>query len=111
MSFLGDRFPTGGDALVRFEVRPAGTPTVPSALWRLLASLPEALVLAILACGSGIIAFLSVLSVLFAEKVPPSFLSYQRGVLRWTARLFAYHASLVEPMPPFSLVMLRRSRT
>jgi hypothetical protein len=32
----------------------------------------------------------------------PSILSFQRGVLRWQARLVAYHASLVEEYPPFS---------
>jgi hypothetical protein len=103
MVFLTDRFPTGGETLVSYEVTPGGAPTVQSALWRLLASLPEALVLALLGVVSTVLALLSALQVLFVESVPETYLGFQRAVIRWQGRLFAYHASLVEVMPPFAL--------
>ena len=103
MLFLTDRFPMGGETLVRFEVTPTGEPTPASALLRLLTSLPELIVLMILGCVSGIICFLSLLTVLFAEMVPAPFLAFQRGVVRWQARLMAYHASLVAAAPPYAL--------
>ena len=50
------------------------------------------------------------LTVLFTERIPPSILAFQRGVLRWNARLVAYHASLVEEYPPFALDTDERSK-
>ena len=39
---------------------------------------------------------------LFGAAMPAWILAYQRGMLRWEARLAAYHACLVEEYPPFS---------
>jgi hypothetical protein len=103
MLFLTDRFPTGGETLVRFEVRRQGTPTPGAALARLLLSLPEMLVVALLACVGSVVWLLTVVTVLVAETVPAPFLRFQRGLLRWQARLLAYHASLVDVAPPFEL--------
>ena len=36
-------------------------------------------------------------------SIPAGILGYQRGVLRWQARLVAYHASLVDDYPPLAL--------
>ena len=41
-------------------------------------------------------------SVLVSESVPNSLYDLQRGVVRWQARLFTYHASLVDRAPPLS---------
>jgi len=103
MGFLLDRFPTDEDSLVRFEVTPSGTPSPRGALLRLLTSFPEALILLVLGLVAGIVWCLSAVCVLFVERVPWSFLSFQRGLLRWQARLFAYHASLVDVPPPYSV--------
>ncbi len=103
MLFLTDRFPTGAETLVRYEVRPAGVPTPGGALLRLLTSLPEAIVLLLLGIVSGLVAFLGALTVLAAEKVPAPLLGFQRGLVRWQARLLAYHASLVDAPPPYAL--------
>lgn len=103
MVFLTDRFPTGSTSLVRFEVETTGVPTRNSALMRLLTSLPEAIVLGLLGIVAGFVAFLSGVCVLFAGEVPDAFIVFQRGCIRWEARLAAYHASLVDVPPPYAL--------
>jgi hypothetical protein len=102
--FLVDRFPSERpEELVRFDVRRSGRPTVGSALLRLLLSLPSAVVLAVLTLISAVVWLVSFVSVLVYEGVPRSLYAYQRGIVRWQARLLGYHASLVEEYPPFSL--------
>jgi hypothetical protein len=103
MSFLSDRFPTGEASMVRFEVSPTGVPSRNSALMRLLTSFPEAVILAVLALVAGMVAFVSFLFVLFTATVPDGLVVFQRAFLRWEARLFAYHASLVDVPPPYAL--------
>jgi len=109
MAFLTDRFPLGEDSGVKFEVTCAGSPTPGSATARVLTSLPEAIALALLALLSGIVWLISLFTVLISEKMPGALYAFQRGFLRWEARLFAYHASLVEPMPPFELATGRET--
>jgi hypothetical protein len=41
--------------------------------------------------------------VLIQENYPDGLYNFQRGVLRWEARLLGYHASLVDQYPPFAL--------
>ena len=103
MMFLTDRFPTGEGSLVHYHVTPAGAPTPADALWRLAASLPEALILAVLGWVAGILWVVSLVFVLVRELVPPGILGFQRGLLRWQARLFAYHAAVVDVAPPYAL--------
>jgi hypothetical protein len=102
MALLVDRFPTDDDAGVRIAVRVEGTPTEGSALARLLLSLPSALVLAVLACIATVLWVVAAVLVLVGRAMPPWIAAYQRGVLRWTAHLVAYHASLVDTYPPFA---------
>ncbi len=102
MALLVDRFPTDGDAGVQVVLRPTGTPTVGSALGRLVTSLPSGLVLAVLWFVSGILWVVAAVIVLVGGPMPSSIAKFQRGVLRWSARLVAYHASLVKEYPPFA---------
>lgn len=88
---------------VRFEVRAGGTPTVGSALLRLIFSIPSWIVLSILGFVSFIIWIVMAIMVLAQETYSDDLFNFQRGVLRWQARLLAYHASLVDPYPPFAL--------
>jgi hypothetical protein len=46
---------------------------------------------------------IAAIAVLLGVAIPRAILGYQRGVLRWQARLVAYHASLVDDYPPFVL--------
>jgi hypothetical protein len=103
MTLLVDRFPTGEDSEVQPSIRVTGRPTVSSALLRLLTSIPSGLVLGILWSVSAILWFVALVFVVFGAAIPGSILGYQRGVLRWQARLVAYHASLVKEYPPFTL--------
>ncbi|HEU4759570.1 MAG TPA: DUF4389 domain-containing protein [Dehalococcoidia bacterium] len=104
IAVLTDRFPTEKpEAIVHFEVQPGGSPTVGSALLRLIYSIPSALVLSLLSIASGIIWLIAIIWVLVQETYPEGLYNFQRGIVRWTARLLAYHASLVEQYPPFAL--------
>lgn len=104
LALLTDRLPTGKPAeVVRFEVKPDGRPTPGSALARLVYSLPALLFLAVLGLVSGLVWLVAMVMVLIDRRYPESFYDFQRGVLRFEARLLAYHASLVEEYPPFSL--------
>jgi hypothetical protein len=100
---LTDRLPTSGDAPVRFEVERSGTPTAGSALLRILTAIPSAFVLVLLMFVSAIVWVIAAVWILIAETYPESLYGFQRGVVRWTARLLAYLASLVADYPPFSL--------
>lgn len=104
LGILTDRFPTEKpEEVVRYEVQPGGTPTAGSALLRLIYSIPSALVLALIGIVSAIIWLIAAVMVLIQESYPEGMFNFQRGVLRWEARLLAYHASLVEQYPPFAL--------
>lgn len=101
MALLVDRFPTDAAAGVQVQLRPTGTPTIGSALGRLLTSVPSGLVLAVLWFVSGILWVVAAVIVLVGGPMPAAIAKFQRGVLRWSARLVAYHASLVQEYPPF----------
>ncbi|HLA19256.1 MAG TPA: DUF4389 domain-containing protein [Dehalococcoidia bacterium] len=104
LGILTDRFPTEKpEEIVRFEVQTGGTPTVGSALLRLIYSIPSAIVLSILAIVSAVIWVIAAVMVLVQENYPDGLYNFQRGILRWEARLLGYHASLVEQYPPFAL--------
>jgi hypothetical protein len=87
---------------VRLEVEPSGQPTASSALWRLLIGLPSALVLGLLAFVGGFVWLWAALVVLIDERVGDGAFRFLAGLQRWSVRLLAYQASLVEPYPPFS---------
>jgi hypothetical protein len=104
IGILTDRFPSEKpEEIVRFEVQTSGSPTVGSALLRLIYSIPSAFVLAILGFVSGIIWIIAAVMVLVQENYADGLYDFQRGVLRWEARLLAYHSSLIEQYPPFAL--------
>lgn len=105
MAMVVDRFPAGDDddGDVRIDIRFTGKPTVASALGRLVMSLPSGFILMILWFVSSVLWVIGAFAVLFVARMPQPILAFQRGILRWQARLVAYHASLVEEYPPFSL--------
>jgi len=101
---LTERFPTEKpEEIVRFEVQTGGRPTVGSALLRLIYSIPSVLVLGLLGIVSAIVWLIAAVMVLIQESYPDGLYNFQRGVLRWEARLLGYHASLVHEYPPFAL--------
>jgi len=77
--------------------------TAGQALLRILTGLPSALVLMML-CWIGLLVWLwATLSVLIAERMPPGAFAYLVGLQRWSVRLLAYQACLVDTYPRFSL--------
>jgi hypothetical protein len=103
LALLTDVLPGGGQNPVRFEVERSGSPTVGSALLRILYSIPSLIVLALLGIVGAIVWVISVVLVLVNESYPESFWRFLRGLVRWEAYLFAYLASLVDRYPPFRL--------
>jgi hypothetical protein len=102
MLLITDRFPAGEPTGVQTQIRPDGRPTTSSALSRLITSLPSGFVLVLLGFVSSVLFVIGAVMILIDQQVPGWILGFQRGVLRWQARLFAYHASLVDEYPPFS---------
>ncbi|AGP35918.1 hypothetical protein BE04_14895 [Sorangium cellulosum] len=100
---LTDKLPLDRPAeAARLDIDPTGAPTAKGALLRLFTSLPSAIVLALLSCAAYLAWLVSAVSILFTERVPTVIYDFQCGVLRWQARLLAYHASLVDKYPPFA---------
>jgi hypothetical protein len=101
---LTDRFPTEKpEDAIRFEVEPSGSPTVGSALLRLIMSIPSAFVLGILGIVGFFILIIAVISVLIQESYPEGLWNFQLAISRWHARLLGYHSSLVGEYPPFAI--------
>jgi hypothetical protein len=76
--------------------------TPSSAIWRVIAGIPSAVVLAILGCLGGLVWLWAALSILFTERVGSGAFNYLAGLQRWGIRLLAYQASLVDEYPPFA---------
>ena len=104
LALLTDRVPTEKpEQRVSYQVRTSGTPTVGSALLRLIFSIPSAFVLALLTIVGAIVWIIAAVMVLIKEDYPDGLYNFNLGVMRWEARLLAYHSSLVDAYPPFSL--------
>ncbi len=82
--------------------------TAGQALLRVVTGLPSALVLMVL-CWVGLLVWLwATLSILIAERMPGGAFTYLVGLQRWSVRLLAYQACLVDAYPPYSLFEPRR---
>jgi hypothetical protein len=103
LALLTDQLPGQGEHPVRFEVEPSGSPTVGSALLRILYVIPSLIVLAILTFVGAIVWVIAVGLVLVDENYPDSLWRFLLGIVRWEACLLAYLASLVDRYPPFAL--------
>jgi hypothetical protein len=103
MLLLVDRFPVSETNGVRIDLQRTGRPSTTSTLLRLITSIPSALVLSLLGIVSCLLFVVGAVTILAGIDMPGSVLTFQRAVLRWQARLLAYHASLVDEYPPFSL--------
>ena len=101
LAFLTDDLPGDGTP-VRLRVVSSGSPTVASALMRLVRAVPSALVLGLFSILGAIVGFIAALSILTFGRFPEACWRFQLGIVRWEARLLGYLASVVEPYPPFS---------
>jgi hypothetical protein len=108
-TFLTDTIPTERpDEAVSLDVKIGGEPTTGSALLRLITSIPSAFVLALLGIAATVTAFIAGVFILIQETYPDALYRFHLGVVRWGARLLAYHGSLTDGYPPFTLDMDQR---
>ena len=91
------------DEAVHLQVEnTAVRPTSVSAILRALVGLPSALILMLLYCVGALVWLWAALSILVTERIGRGAFDYLVGLQRWTVRLLAYQASLVDEYPPFS---------
>jgi hypothetical protein len=103
LALLTDDLPGRDEYGVRFEVERSGSPTVGSALLRILYSIPSLIVLVILVFVGAFVWLLALVLVLFDERYPGSLWRFLCGIVRWEACVLAYLASLTDRYPPFTL--------
>jgi hypothetical protein len=103
VGLITDRLPARSPAeTVSLAIEGSPRPTPASAMWRVITGLPSALVLALL-CWLGCLVWLwALLSILVRQQVGTWAFDYLVGLQRWSVRLLAYQASLVDEYPPFS---------
>jgi hypothetical protein len=100
---LTDKFPSSAEESgVTFDVQFSGKPTLGSALLRIIFSIPSLIVLSVLAWVGAVIWLIASIMILIQGTYPEGLYDFNRGVVRWEARLLGYHASLVDPYPPFA---------
>ena len=103
LALVTDALPSRGEQAVQFEVERSGSPTVGSALLRILYAIPSLIVLALL-CFLGVVVWLlAVVLVLASERYPESAWRFLCGIVRWEANVLAYLATLTDRYPPFAL--------
>jgi hypothetical protein len=103
LALLTDRLPGRDELGVRFEVERSGSPSVGSALLRILYVIPSLIVLAFLVLLGSIVWLLALVLVLVSERYPESVWRFLYGIVRWEANVLAYLASLTDRYPPFTL--------
>jgi hypothetical protein len=101
LALVIDRPPFGAERPLRVSIAPSGSPTVGSALLRLLTAIPSALVLCLLGLVAAIAVVIGAIAILITTKQPEALWALQLAVVRWQARLLAYLGSLVPDYPPF----------
>lgn len=102
-ALVADRLPSrSAEETVQLSLQGQVRPSAVSAIWRVASGLPSALVLAVLGWIGVLVWLWAALSVLLHERVGPRAFDYLVGLQRWSLRLLAYQASLVEEYPPFS---------
>jgi hypothetical protein len=100
---VADRLPARSpDETVTIVIDQIPRPTPTSAIVRVVTGIPSAVVLTVL-CWVGVLVWLwAAVSVLFTQQIGPVAFEYLVGLQRWSVRLLAYQASLVDDYPPFS---------
>ena len=102
--YATDEFPSWGKpGAVRYEYRLTGTPTIGSALLRILFVIPHAIALAVVGLLALLLALIATITVLINESVGHEIWRFLVGFVACEARVLTYHLSLVEEYPPFSL--------
>jgi len=97
---LTDAFPTSSTSgPVTLEIETGGSPTIATALSRLLTSLPALLLLAVLSLAASVIWLAGAVEILVRRRVSPTVADWLAMTLRYQLRLIAYHLSIVDRYP------------
>ena len=72
-------------------------------IWKLTASIPHLLILALLTFSLVVVLPIGWIAILFTGRFPRGVHQYVAGVLRWWTRVQAYILSLTDEFPPFNL--------
>jgi hypothetical protein len=102
LALASDKLPLESPEEVNLQVRTTGSPSVGSALLRIILGIPHAIVLGILGIAFVVVWIIAAISIIASGTYPDWAFNFIRGYLRWQARLLAYMASLVDEYPPFS---------
>ena len=86
LTLVADRPPSEGRPSVSFQVERSGSPTLGSALLRIVN-----------------VWLIAIVCVLISETYPEGMWRFLLGIVRWEACVLAYLASLVDRYPPFTL--------
>ncbi len=104
MALATDKLPTSApEESVGLHVQPVGTPTVGSALARIILAIPHAIILAVLGIVFAFCWLVAAVAILISGSYPSWVARFIQGYLQWTARVMVYMASLVDEYPPFTL--------
>jgi hypothetical protein len=90
------------EEIVELAIAPSGRPTSMAALVRIVTGIPSAFVLAVLGMVGALVWLWAAISILFHERVGEGAFHFLAGLQRWSVRLLAYQAALVDDYPPFS---------
>lgn len=88
--------------MVQVRMTPRAGMSSRTAIWRVVTGIPSAFVLAVLGCIASLVWLWAAVSVAVTERVGQTAFRYLAGIQRWSIRLLAYQASLVDEYPPFS---------
>jgi hypothetical protein len=103
MALATDKLATESpEQAIQLHVRTTGTPSVGSALVRIILGIPHAFVLGLVGIAFAVVWIIAAISILINGTAPDWATSFICGYLRWNARVLAYMASLVDEYPPFS---------
>lgn len=97
--FLSNELPTAEASPVHIQIEPGGTPTVASALLRLVYSVPAFLLVAVLSLAAALVWIVAAAVALVTERMPAVLADFLALTLRVQLRFAAYHLSLVDRYP------------
>lgn len=105
LALLTDRYPAfEGNYPIRYDVlAPDRLSRWKVALWKIVTSIPHAIVLVFLFLSLIVVLTVAWFAILITGHFPQGLHSYVSGVFRWGARVQAYALSLTDEFPPFNL--------
>lgn len=103
LTIVTDRLPGDSERTVSLRIERSGSPTLGSALLRIVAVIPSLIVLAILTFIGAIVWMIALVCALVGGTYPEGMWRFLLGIVRWEACVLAYLASLVDRYPPFAL--------